>query len=70
MSSSSSKETNAGAAARCVACLGSSCSGTSRAQHSRVQQSTAKEDWPGCRIKRVSGRVIFHASTTTYAYKA
>lgn len=69
MLSSSSKETNAGEAARCVACLGSSCSGTSRAQHSTAE-CTAKEDWPGCRIKRVSGRVIFHASTTTYAYKA
>lgn len=41
-----------------------------RAEHNAAQCSTAKEEWPGGGFKRVSGRVIFHASTTTYAYKA
>lgn len=57
-------------ARRLVAWLVSEARAQGRAEHSTAQQSTAKEDWPGCRIKRVSGRVIFHASTTTYAYKA
>lgn len=36
-----------------------------RAEHNAAQCSTAKEEWPGGGFKRVSGRVIFHASTTT-----
>lgn len=55
-----------------VACLGKLVlrGEQSTAQHSAAQSEYSKGELAGVGFKRVSARVIFHASATTYAYKA